>query len=252
MSTKLGQNFLIDKNIAEKEIEHADVNSDDVVLEIGPGKGVLTKMLSERAKKVFAIEIDEKLVKKLVGFLPDNVEIFNKDVMKVDFSRFPVFNKVVSNLPFQISSPVTFKLLEQSFDVAVLIYQKEFAQRMVARPGDKNYSRLSVNVFYKADCEIIQTVSKKCFSPAPKVDASMVKLIPRDVPPFRVLDEKLFTGVSRDLFNHRRKKIGTVLSSIYPDIDFKKLPFLECRVEVLSPEQIGSISDFIFTMHSKK
>jgi len=147
---KIGQNFLIDKKVAERELEYASIEKNDVVLEIGPGKGIITKLLSEKAQKVIAIEIDEKLVSELKEFLPDNVLLISGDALKVDFDLLPKFNKIVSNLPFHISSPITFKLLDFDFSLAVLIYQKEFAERMVAKSGSKDYSRISVGVYYRS------------------------------------------------------------------------------------------------------
>ena len=172
---KIGQNFLIDKQVVKREINYADLSKNDIVLEIGPGEGILTKILATKAKKVIAIEIDSRLVEKLEPTLPDNVRLINSDVLKIDFNTIPAFNKVVSNLPFQISSPITFKLLEYPFTKAVLIYQKDFADRMVAKQGSKDYSRLSVGVYYKAHCRILETVSRKCFYPTPKVDSCIIE-----------------------------------------------------------------------------
>ena len=245
MKNKFGQNFLVDKKVALQEVEHANINEKDVVLEIGPGKGVLTELLAQRAKKVIAIEVDKNLVKDLQSFLPDNVVLINDDVLNVDFESLPRFNKIVSNLPFQISSPITFKLLNYDFSLAVLIYQKEFADRMVAKPNSKSYSRLSVGVYYKACCEIVEVVSKTCFKPQPKVDACVVKLIPRKRSPFLVYDEGFFFDLTRELFNHRRKKIKHTLKKLY-NIDYSNMSFLDNRVENLSPEQIGELSNILF------
>jgi len=248
MKNKFGQNFLVDKKIALHEVEHADINEKDVVLEIGPGKGVLTELLAQRAKKLIAIELDKSLVKYLQSFLPGNVMLIHADVLNVDFEDLPKFNKIVSNLPFHISSPVTFKLLKYDFGLAVLIYQKEFADRMVAKPNSKSYSRLSVGVYYKARCGIVEVVSKTCFKPQPKVDACVVKLVHRKHPPFMVYNEKFFFDLTRELFNHRRKKIKQTLKKLY-NIDYKDIPFLENRVESLSPEQIGELSNILFKKH---
>ena len=245
MKNKFSQNFLVDKKVALREVEHADINENDAVLEIGPGKGVLTELLAQRAKKLIAIELDKSLVKDLQSFLPGNVVLINDDVLNVDFESLPKFNKIVSNLPFQISSPVTFKLLNYNFGLALLIYQKEFADRMVAKPNSKNYSRLSVGVYYKARCEIVEVVSKTCFKPQPKVDACIVKLVPRKHPPFLVYDKKKFFDLTRELFNHRRKKIKHTLKKLY-NTDYDDIPFLENRVENLSPEQIGKLSNILF------
>jgi len=247
MKKKLGQNFLIDKNIAELEVKQADVKKNDIVLEIGPGKGILTKILAEKAKKVIAIEIDETLVKKLRNILPDNVELIHEDALKIDFKTLPKFNKIVSNLPYKISSPITFKFLDCDFEVAILVYQKEFAERLIASPGSKNYSRLSVGIYYKSICEIIRNIPKTCFKPQPKVDSIMIKIMPRKSPPFTVYNEEFFFNLTKNLFNYRRKKIKNILSTIY-NLDQDNIPYLENRVEELSPKEIGELSNILFKM----
>ena len=244
MVTNLGQNFLIDKRVAEREIGLADLNSKDVVLEIGPGKGILTSILSKKAKKVIAIEIDKELYYFLQQKLPKNVILINKDVLKTNLGKLPKFNKIVSNLPFEISSPVTFKLLNYPFDKAILVYQKDFADRMVAKPNSKNYSRLSVNIYYKTYCRTIEIIPRTCFFPQPKVDACVVELIKRKNPPFIVKNEELFFNLTKLLFNYRRKKIGTISTKLFGKID--NLPYSDNRVEDLTPEQIGNLCDFIF------
>jgi 16S rRNA (adenine1518-N6/adenine1519-N6)-dimethyltransferase len=245
MKKNLGQNFLIDKEVAEREVNFADISKEDVILEIGPGKGVITKLLAKQAKKVIAIELDKNLINFLEKSMPKNVVLINDDAVKVDFKTLPKFNKIVSNLPFQISSPITFKILNYDFDLAVLIYQKEFAYRLIAIPGSKEYSRLSVGVYYKARCKILEKVSKTCFKPQPKVDSCIVMLKPRKNPPFSVIEEKLFFDLIKNLFNHRRKKIKNILGETYK-IEFDNIPYLENRVEELLPEQIGNLSNIIF------
>ncbi|MCK4996374.1 MAG: ribosomal RNA small subunit methyltransferase A, partial [Thermoplasmatales archaeon] len=177
MKQKLGQNFLIDKRVAEQEVNYAGIENNDVVLEIGPGQGILTRLLAERAKRVIAIEIDKNLIGDLGSSLSENVELIHGDALKIDFETLPKFNKIVSNLPFQISSPITFKLLDYNFELAVLIYQKEFADRMIAAPDSKDYSRLSVGIYYKTKCELLETIPKTCFKPQPKVDSCAIRLI---------------------------------------------------------------------------
>ena len=243
MKTKLGQNFLIDKKVAEREVKYANISKNDVVLEIGPGKGILTQILAEKAKKVIAIEIDKNLIDKLD--LPENVELINKDALEIDFNNLNKFNKIVSNLPYQISSPITFKFLEYNFELAVLIYQKEFADRLIANPGNKNYSRLSVNVYYKAICETLEIIPKSSFHPQPKVDSSIIKILPRKKPAFKLVNEKFFFSLVKNLFNHRRKKINTIINNYYSSL-LKNIPYLEKRVEDLTPEQIGNLSNLLF------
>ena len=237
--------------MAEREVSHASITKKDVVLEIGPGTGILTKLLAERAKNVIAIEIDGELIEKLKKFIPDNVELIHGDALKVDFETLPKFNKIVSNLPFQISSPITFKFLDYNFSLAVLIYQKEFADRMVAKPGSKDYSRLSVGIYYKTNCDIIRTVPRTCFYPQPRVDSCMVQLSPRKSPPFSVHNGPFFFELTRELFNHRRKKIKNTLDRIY-DMPLEGVPYLDKRVEELTPEQIGELSNILYIKYQKK
>jgi len=239
----LGQHFLIDKNVIQDEIRFADLNINDVVLEIGPGKGALTIPMSKKVKKVIAIEKDKSLYDQLIQIVPDNVKLIREDALKVDFSELFNVTKIVSNLPYKISSPITFKLLSNDFEKAILIYQKEFADRMVAKPYTKNYCRLSVGVYYYAFSRILRIVSRNCFSPQPKIESCIVELIPRKKPPFKVKNERLFFQLTKDLFNHRRKKIKTIIKNKY-NIE-SEIPFSDSRVEMLSPMQIGTISDLI-------
>ena len=241
---KWGQHFLVDSCIAQKEVAYADISHNDTVLEIGPGKGILTKLIAERAKKVIAIEIDRKLAEYLRTILPVNVEIINADVMKLDLSEYQ-FNKVVSNLPFEISSPVTFKLLEESsFSKAVLIYQKEFARRLVAKPNSKDYSRISVVIDYKAKVRILDTVPRDAFRPVPKVDGAIVEIIPRDKPAFHVDDENFFYEFLKKCFSYRRKTIGAIIRKEYGiHLDEE---FYRKRIEQLYPREIGELCNLIF------
>ena len=244
MKAKLGQNFLTDIKTAQREVEYANITKNDLVLEIGPGDGILTKILSQKAKQVIAVEIDEKLANKIRELSLNNVEIISADILDLNLEELPKFNKIVSNIPYQISSPLTFKILEYNFDLAVLIYQKEFAERMVAKPGSKKYSRLSVNVYYKAECELLELVPKEFFNPKPKVDSAMIKIDPRASPPFTVKDEDLFFQLINNLFSQRRKKIKNIIKSKY-QYKLKEIPFSEKRVEELSPEDIGILSNKI-------
>jgi len=244
MNKSLGQNFLIDENIAKKEIEYANLTDEDIVLEIGPGKGILTNLIAKKAKKVIAIEIDSGLYKNLKAKIPKNVQLINEDILDIDLNKIK-FNKIISNLPYQISSKLTFKILEKSFDLAVLIYQKEFAQRLVAKKNTKDYSRITVNFNYKAKCELLRNVSKNCFYPKPKVDSSIVRIKPRINPPFLVLNEKFFNNFVKNMFNHRRKKIKTILKNKY-FIEESISPQINKRIENLSPKEIGDLSNEVY------
>lgn len=248
-----GQHFLVDERIAERQIGYAALSDKDVVLEIGAGYGVLTKRIARKAKKVIAVEIDKKLADSLANSLDgmSNVDIISRDILKIDFKDME-FNKVVSNLPYQISSPVTFKLLESDFDMGILMYQKEFADRLVAKPGSKNYSRLSVMASYAADWEMLEAVSPAAFRPRPRVYSAIVKVVPGK-PKFEVENEALFYELTRVLFSHRRKKIknSLLIEGLVSPEEVEKVPYREKRVEVLTPQQIGKISDVIAGMKNE-
>ncbi len=258
LNKSLGQNYLIDKNKRDQIINFGDISKDDVILEIGTGIGTLTIELAKNAKKVIAIEQDknicEILAKRLKDEKIDNVELINDDALKVDF---PNFNKIISNLPYQISSPITFKFLDYDFDLAILMYQKEFADRMNGEVGSKNYSRLSAMLYFKCDVEKLTDVSCESFIPKPQIDSTVVRLTPKEnkIPQ---KDFKTYSKFTKALFQHRNKKIRNALIDsrhIISNIDKKVLKkrlnaiedeelveYLKKRVVVLTPEEILFIS----------
>lgn len=257
LSKKSGQSQLVDERILKRIVEFGDVSTDDVVLEIGPGIGNLTNFLVERAGKVIAVESDERLtriLKERLGERP-NLKIVNGDILKFSL---PEFDKVIANIPYSISSPLTFKLLEWGFDLGVLMYQKEFAQRLVASPGSSDYSRLSVNVAYRAEAELLEEVSPGSFLPQPAVWSAIVRFKVRE-PSFEVRSEDLFFRTVLAAFQHRRQKIRNGLINsfevLFPDVEFsgdkkrsfidETVPkeFLDLRPESISPEEFGKISD---------
>jgi|Deesub1362B_J571_1020462.scaffolds.fasta_scaffold00173_52 16S rRNA (adenine1518-N6/adenine1519-N6)-dimethyltransferase len=228
------QRFLRDERILKRIVEYAKLNKDDVVLEIGAGTGNLTMLLAERCKKVIAYEKD----KELASIIPEreNVEIFTEDFLK---SSPPEFTKVVSNLPYSISSPVTFKLLNYEFELGVLMYQKEFAMRMMAKPRTKDYSRLSVNVQYFFDVELLEIVPKTAFYPKPKVDSAILRIKPKRE------KDPIFQEVTRVLFRHRRKSLKNNLkrTEICEIKGEKLMKFLEEDLLRRRPEELR-IEDF--------
>lgn len=247
------QNYLIDKNKLSNILQFADIGSDECILEIGAGIGTLTIPMAKRAAKVVAIEKDPVIADVLRQRLRDedvnNVELINDDALKIDF---PHFDKVVSNLPYQISSPITFKLLEYDFKKAVLMYQLEFAKRMNAVADTKDYSRLSVALHFRADIDIVDTLSPASFIPQPKVNSAVVELIPRD----DVELNDCFDCVNRALFQHRNKKAGKALVQSAHELGCDKkdlnsvLSGVECdlfeeKVFKLSPEDILEISRIV-------
>ena len=217
-----------------------NISKDDVVLEIGAGDGRLTKYLVD-AKKVYAVEIDKRLIPKLEEKNMPNVEIINKDILDFGFPKD--VNKIIGNLPYELSSPITEKILlflnSQLHSgvknlLAVLMYQREFAERMTTFPGLKDYSRLSVLVNYYADCEIIKNIPKGVFRPPPKVDSSLVKIVPKDV----VRDDKLFEVV-KILFMHKNKKVINAL------IDSREFLKVKDKNELKSilPKLLGELAE---------
>lgn len=236
-----GQNFLIDERVAERHIAFADIERNDSVLEVGPGFGILTERLIRDCDHVTAIELDEKLADHISTTFPE-LELIRGDAMKVPFPRFDRF---VSNLPYSISTPIIFKLLEHDFKKAVVMVQKEFAERMVADVGSVDYSRLTVNLFYRAECRILETVPASRFKPRPKVDSALVEIVPRRSP-FDVLDEETFFKVTEVTFNHRRKKIGTALKMHHMMNSGDTIPHMDARIETLRPAEIGEIADAVY------
>jgi 16S rRNA (adenine1518-N6/adenine1519-N6)-dimethyltransferase len=200
--------MLTDRRVAQRQAEYACLSEEDTVMEIGPGKGILTRVLAARAGKVVAIEKDEAFIPQLEN-LPKNVDVIIADALVYPLPRF---NKVVANLPYVISSSITFRLLETDFELGVLMYQREFAERMCARVGDDQYSRLSVETFRRAECRILEEVPPSAFSPRPKVMSAIVELRPRPCP-FPIKHPEAFSAVARAIFSHRRKSVRNALRS---------------------------------------
>lgn len=208
MNMKLGQHFLEDVAVISRIVEYADLGEQDQVLEIGPGPGNLTSGLAARAGSVYAIEIDADLAYQLAGQHP-NVHVVSADALKVDL---PLCNKIVSNLPYQISSAITYRLLSMPFEKAILMYQWEFARKMVAKAGSKDYGRLAMTVGFFCQVEILEKVSKMAFRPVPQVDSAIVRLLPRkDRPEGEASD---LIRLAEGLFNNRRKKVKKGLASL--------------------------------------
>ena len=243
-----GQNFLIDDRVADRQVDFAGISKSERVLEIGPGLGILTSRLIERSYDVTCIELDDILADHIGNTYGDRLRLIRGDAVKVPFPPFDVF---VSNLPYSVSTPIIFKLLEHDFRKAIVMVQKEFADRMVADVGSPDYSRLTVNLFYRADCRILEKVPASRFKPQPKVDSAIVEIIPRPAP-FSVRDERTFFMVTEAAFNHRRKKIGTSLKAAGLIKDGWNIPFTDSRIEELRPAEIAEIADAIFLYKEKK
>lgn len=214
---KFGQNFLIDSHVLERITEAAQLNSQDCVIEIGPGLGAMTQYLAKSAGRVIAVEIDRALIPILEETLSghSNVEILNADIMKVDLRRLieeknggrPV--KVVANLPYYITTPIIMRLLEEKLPLQsiTIMVQKEVAQRMQAGPGSKDYGALSLAVQFYAKAQIVANVPPNCFIPRPNVDSSVIRLTLYEEPPVSAQDEKKMFSIIRASFNQRRKML---------------------------------------------
>ncbi|MGP1434245.1 MAG: 16S rRNA (adenine(1518)-N(6)/adenine(1519)-N(6))-dimethyltransferase RsmA, partial [Catonella sp.] len=238
---KFGQNFLIDTHVLEKIVDAADIGKDDLVLEIGPGIGTVTQYLCEAARQVIAVEIDRKLIKILKDTLSayDNVEVINEDILKVDITALveeknngkPI--KVVSNLPYYITTPIIMTLLEKRVPVTdmTLMMQEEVARRMQAAPGNKDYGALSLAVQYYSVPYIAAFVPQNCFMPRPNVGSAVVNLKCHEKPPVEVMDEELMFKLIKASFAQRRKTLQNGLTNS-AELDFTKEEITEAILKM--------------------
>jgi 16S rRNA (adenine1518-N6/adenine1519-N6)-dimethyltransferase len=239
-----GQNFLTDDRVAARQVGYAGIAPGDRVLEVGPGFGILTQKLVEASDDVTCIEVDAVLAEHVRRTFGDRVALIEGDALK---ERFPPFDVFVSNLPYSISTPIIFKLLEHDFRRAVVMVQREFADRMTADVGSPDYSRLTVNLFHRADCELLEKVPRSRFDPVPKVDSAVVGITPRPAP-YAVADEATFFRVTETAFNHRRKKIGTSLRAAGLIGRGDAVPHADARIEDLRPAEIAAVADAVHAL----
>lgn len=217
---KLGQNFLIDEKIVRNIVEAAQLSPEDTVLEVGPGIGTLTQGLAESGASVVAVELDKRLLPVLDTTLAgyDNVRIVNGDILQVDIMSIVGEKqfKVCANLPYYITTPIIFALLEKRLPMECLVamVQKEVAERMAAKPGGKDYGALSVAIQYYTEPEIAFLVPPSSFIPAPAVDSAVIVCRRRQEPPVKVCDEELFFRVVKAAFSLRRKMLINSLKSM--------------------------------------
>jgi 16S rRNA (adenine1518-N6/adenine1519-N6)-dimethyltransferase len=248
----LGQNFMIDTSLFPRLSDYASLGKDDVVLEAGAGFGFLTRFLSNKCKGVLAVEKDPRVAvvlrEQLKGLA--NVTVFEGDVLKV---AVPSFNKLVSIPPYQISSRLLLWLFDRGFDCAVLVFQKEFARRLVAAVGSEDYGWLTVATCHSAEVKLLNAVPKYMFYPAPEVDSVIVRLKPWTAAPFEVKDEAFFRRMVRWLFTQRNKKLSNALVPFIKSTlkvakeDAEKMAcafsFREKRVRELPPEAFGELAN---------
>ena len=217
---RLGQNFLIDEEIVKKIVEAAELKASDTVLEVGPGIGTLTQGLALTGASVVAVELDKRLLPVLAKTLGsyENVNIINEDILKLDILSAVGGKsfKAVANLPYYITTPIIFSLLEQKLplELLVVMVQREVAERMVAEPGGKEYGALSVAINYYTEPRIAFLVPPDSFVPAPAVDSAVIVCRRRKLPPVEVNDEKLFFRVVKAAFSVRRKMLSNALKNM--------------------------------------
>ncbi|XP_065851893.1 ribosomal RNA small subunit methyltransferase, mitochondrial isoform X2 [Euphorbia lathyris] len=228
-----GQHLLTNPRILDAIVRKSAINPTDTVLEIGPGTGNLTLRLLEVAKKVVAVEIDKRMVEILDkrvsehGFR-DKLDIISEDALK---TKFPQFDLVVANIPYGISSPLVIKLVygANSFRSITLLLQKEFARRLVAKPGESEYNRLAVNVKLVAEVEFVMDVSKRDFVPCPKVDSSVVIIRPKSEIPNVNLDE--WRAFTRTCFGQKNKTLGAIFKQKKKVLELLRLSKIKMRSE---------------------
>lgn len=258
-SKSLGQNFLVDGNIVRKICEEGNITKEDNILEIGPGIGTLTEELSLRAKKVVAIEIDDNLLPILSNTLKgySNIEIIHEDVLKINLRKVmeEKFDKgdikVVANLPYYITTPIIGRLIEEElgFHSIIVMVQKEVADRIIAAPGSKDFSSLSVFVQYYTKPEIILKVPKSVFMPKPKVNSAVLKLNLKKEK-INLQNKELFFKVVKSAFSQRRKTLVNSLNSKELGVDKEGIRNVleksnidpKKRAEDLSVEDFAKIS----------
>lgn len=259
----LGQNFLTDENIVLKIVDALELKEDEVVLEVGPGMGSLTQKLAEKAYKVYAVEIDTRAVNMLEETLSgyENIEIINKDILKTDLSEILEEAlqenrkiKFISNLPYYITSPILMKVLEDKvkFENIVVMLQKEVAVRLNANVNTKDYSSFTIAVDYYAEVERLFNVPKTVFVPMPKVDSTVLRVVPRKESKVNVDNEEMFFKVVKAAFMNRRKMaFNSLANGLSLNKDLLKDALINAgldekvRAENITIEQFAELSNEI-------
>lgn len=267
----LGQNFLINEEAVQKIVEGAEISKEDLIIEIGPGLGTLTKELLEKAGKVVAVELDKRMIEILTDRfgLYNNFELINEDVLKVDLNKLIKQNiqpqtsnlkraKIVANLPYYITTPIVMKLLEEKLpiDSITIMIQKEVADRLIEKPGGKNTGAITYAIYYYATAKEIYKVMPNSFIPEPAVESKVIKLNIRNNMPVQVENEELMFKIIKYAFMQRRKTLVNSLenSKLFnnkKDIEnmLNKLEInTKIRGETLSLEDYANITNFVTKM----
>lgn len=259
----LGQNFLIDENVVETIVNSANITNEDLVIEIGPGLGTLTKELLKKAGKVICIELDTKMLKILKDRF-ENLEVINEDVLKVNLGELIRKQKntnslkkakIVANLPYYITTPIIMKLLEEKLDIEsiTVMIQKEVADRITEIPGERLSGAITYSVYYYATAQKILEVTNNSFIPEPEVKSEVIKLNLRKETPIKVDDEKILFKIIKLAFMQRRKTLVNALSNgnilknkeqIYQMLQELQIDE-KIRGEALTLEQYAEITNWI-------
>jgi 16S rRNA (adenine1518-N6/adenine1519-N6)-dimethyltransferase len=246
----LGQNFLRDENVARKIVRAINPQPSDVMLEIGPGEGVLTKYLVPAVGKLIAVDVDDRVIERTRAAFP-RIDVVHKDVLDVDLLALAKAHdtrlRVVGNIPYNITSPILFHVLDQRSAVrdVVLMVQKEVAQRLVARPGSKEYGILAVSFQVFADVELLFDVSRNVFHPKPDVTSAVIALSMRMTPRYTLHNEEVFRSMVRSIFGKRRKMLRASLK-YFCDARGYALPStidLTRRPESMTPDELVRMSN---------
>ena len=269
----LGQNFLIDEQAIKDIVDGANIDSDDLVIEIGPGLGTLTSFLLEKAKKVICIELDKKMIKilndRFIAY--NNIELINADVLRIDLKEIikqekennEIKNvKIVANLPYYITTPIIMKLIEDKLDVdsITVMIQKEVAQRLIEIPSGKNTGAITYTVFYYCEGKKIRDVENTSFIPMPEVTSQVINLKLRKEPFVKVDNEKVFFNIIKSGFLQRRKTLlnalinsGVFLNKEEGILMLKQIGLNEnIRAENLKIEDYANLTNLFCKKYSKK
>jgi len=247
----LGQNFLFDPSILHRIVEVSQITANDTVVEIGPGHGSLTSILSGIARKVIAIELDHDLYIKLQERFSSsgNIALVHGDALSYAYETLGPF-KVVANIPYYITTPIIFRLMESGKQLKsmTLTIQKEVAQRIVAGPNTKDYGVLSIAVQYAAIAKMEFIIPREAFKPVPKVDSAVIHLTVRETPKVTVEDEDFLFTVIRTAFSKRRKTLSNALKPLSPEIR-EKLNSAGIdprrRAETLTIEEFAALAEVL-------
>lgn len=246
---RFGQNFLVDRAVVERIVDAIAPAPSDTIVEIGPGQGALTQPLLQCVEHLHAVEIDRDLVAELrARFPPDRLTLHEADALRFDFAALGDSLRIVGNLPYNISSPLLFRLadsLECIRDCHFML-QREVVERMAAPPGGKTYGRLSIMLQYRFSVERLFRVAPGSFRPAPRVDSAVVRLTPLRPQPIAARDDDVFSRVVAEAFSHRRKTLRNALRSMVSEPAFAAAGVdADLRPEMLSVAQFVRLADAI-------